>query len=130
MAGYLLACLVRLSQHDGTTDGISIGRARTTVDAFAEHSRDVNLTTDRRGCPWTPWTLRAPPSKPLVGILGDVDGRIVPVAPRQFLYSTRTGSSSDEVGLVDYGSGLAAADTDEDALVQPVEIGGGGLDLG
>jgi hypothetical protein len=24
------------------------------------------------------------PSKPLVGILGDVDGRIVPVAPRWF----------------------------------------------
>ena len=25
--------------------------------------------------------LSGPPSKPLVGILGDVDGRIVPVAP-------------------------------------------------
>jgi hypothetical protein len=53
-----------------------------------------------------------------------------PSRPRQFLYSTRTRSSSDQVGLVDYGSGLAAADTDEDALVQPVEIGAGGLDPG
>ena len=53
-----------------------------------------------------------------------------PSRPRQFLYSTRTRSSSDEVGLVDYGSGLAAADTDEDAFVQPLQIGGGGLDLG
>lgn len=44
--------------------------------------------------------------------------------------STCTRSSSDEVGLVDYSSGLPAADTDEDAFVQPLQIGGGGLDLG
>jgi hypothetical protein len=36
---------------------------------------------DRNGFRWTSWTWLAPPSKPLVGILGDVDGRIVPVAP-------------------------------------------------
>jgi len=39
------------------------------------------FTADRRGGQWTQWTLRWLPSKPLVGILGDVDGRIVPVAP-------------------------------------------------
>src|SRR3954451_19679405 len=38
--------------------------------------------------------------------------------------------SCDEVSLVDDTSRLAAADTDEDALVQPVEVGGRGLDLG
>src|SRR5712691_1482208 len=32
-------------------------------------------------------TTRPRTSKPLVGILGDVDGRIVPVAPRQSLNS-------------------------------------------
>jgi hypothetical protein len=36
---------------------------------------------DPRGQEWTPWIDSGPPSKPLVGILGDVDGRIVPVAP-------------------------------------------------
>ena len=36
---------------------------------------------DRSGEQRKPWTFSAPPSKPLVGILGDVDGRIVPVAP-------------------------------------------------
>src|SRR5438128_6433061 len=30
---------------------------------------------------WKPRTFLSPPSKPLVGILGDVDGRIIPVAP-------------------------------------------------
>jgi len=74
--------------------------------------------------------MRPRTSKPVVGILGDVQGRVVPVAPRQFLHSTRTRSSSNEVGLVDYGSVSAAADTDEDAFVQPLQIGGGGLDLG
>ena len=34
------------------------------------------------------------------------------------------------VGLVGDAGGLATPDADEDALVQPVEIGGGGLDLG
>jgi hypothetical protein len=38
--------------------------------------------------------------------------------------------SSDEVGLVDHAGCLTAGDTDEDAFVQPVEIGGAGLDLG
>jgi len=38
--------------------------------------------------------------------------------------------SSDEVGLIDHTPGVAAGDADEDALVQPVEIGRGGLDLG
>jgi hypothetical protein len=33
----------------------------------------------------TPWMFWGAPSKPLVGILGDVDGRIVPVAPPPFL---------------------------------------------
>jgi hypothetical protein len=42
--------------------------------------------------------MRPPTSKLLVGILGDVDGRIVPVAPRQLLNSkapipTITGSA-------------------------------------
>jgi len=35
-----------------------------------------------------------PPSKPLVGILGDVDGRIVPVAPPPVLNRAVTGSPS------------------------------------
>jgi hypothetical protein len=39
-------------------------------------------------------------------------------------------ASSDEVGLVDKAAGLAAADADEDACVQPVERGRGRLDLG
>src|SRR2546421_10688784 len=38
--------------------------------------------------------------------------------------------SSDQVGLVDDGARLAAGDADEDAFVQPVEIGRGGFDLG
>jgi hypothetical protein len=38
--------------------------------------------------------------------------------------------SSDEVGLVDHAGGLAAGGADEDALVQPVEIGGCRLDPG
>src|SRR5262249_54953045 len=37
--------------------------------------------------------------------------------------------SSDEVGLVDDAVGLAGADADEDAFVQPVELWRGGLDL-
>ena len=41
----------------------------------------------------------------------------------------RRARSSDEVGLVDHAARPAAADADEDALVQPVELGGGGLDL-
>src|SRR4051794_38930127 len=46
---------------------------------------------------------------------------------------TRSGAavtSSDEVGLVDDSRGLTAADADEDALVQPAEVGAGGLDPG
>jgi hypothetical protein len=43
--------------------------------------------------------------------------------------ASRVGSS-DEVGLVDHAGCLTAGDTDEDAFVQPVEIGGAGLDLG
>src|SRR2546422_8203654 len=39
-------------------------------------------------------------------------------------------SSSDQVGLVDDGAGLPAADADEDAFAQPVERGRGGFDLG
>ena len=74
--------------------------------------------------------MRPRTSKPVVGILGDVDGRIVPVAPPPVLVFNSHPSSSDEVGLVDYGSGLAAPDTDEDAFVQPLQIGGRGLDLG
>src|SRR6185503_14392527 len=38
--------------------------------------------------------------------------------------------SSDEVGLVDHACRRAAADPDEDALVQPVELRCGGFDLG
>src|SRR6266496_2607985 len=38
--------------------------------------------------------------------------------------------SSDQVGLVDDGAGLPGADADEDAFVEPVECGRGGLDLG
>src|SRR4029450_212764 len=37
---------------------------------------------------------------------------------------------SGEVGLVDDTAGLAAADADEDASVQPVEVGRRGLDSG
>ena len=40
-----------------------------------------------------------------------------------------TPDSPDEVGLVDDTPGLPAAHADEDALVQPIEIGSGGLDL-
>ncbi len=32
--------------------------------------------------------------------------------------------SSDKIGLVDHAGGLAAGHTDEDALVQPAEVGG------
>jgi hypothetical protein len=39
---------------------------------------------DTTGLKSTAASLLTPPSKPLVGILGDVDGRIVPVAPRHF----------------------------------------------
>src|SRR5262245_45440719 len=39
------------------------------------------------------------------------------------------GGSSDQVGLVDHACGLAAADGDEYALVQPVKSGRGGLDV-
>jgi hypothetical protein len=53
-----------------------------------------------------------------IGNLGDRYGR--PVAP----------NSSDEIGLVDHASRPATANADEDALVQPVEIGSGSLDLG
>src|SRR5713101_2346276 len=42
----------------------------------------------------------------------------------------RSPPSSDEVGLVDDGARLAAADADEDAFVQPVERGRGRLDPG
>ncbi len=38
--------------------------------------------------------------------------------------------SSDEIGLVGDAGGLAAGHADEDAFVQPVEIGGRRLDLG
>src|SRR5437879_869530 len=38
--------------------------------------------------------------------------------------------SSDEVGFVDHATGLTAADADEDALVDPVELGCRGFDLG
>jgi hypothetical protein len=36
--------------------------------------------------------------------------------------------SCDEVGLVGHASGPSAAHTDEYAFVQPIEVGGGGLD--
>src|ERR1700749_2842054 len=39
-------------------------------------------------------------------------------------------SSADEVGVVGDAGGPAAGDADEDALVEPVEIGGGRLDPG
>ena len=39
-------------------------------------------------------------------------------------------ASSDEVRLVSHVGGLAAANADEDALVEPVEVRRGGLDLG
>src|SRR5262245_36941115 len=42
----------------------------------------------------------------------------------------RSRPSSDQVGLVDDAARLSAADADEDAFVQPVEIWRGGLDLG
>src|SRR4029453_5580328 len=38
--------------------------------------------------------------------------------------------SFDQVGLVDDGAGPATADADEDAFVEPLEPGRGGLDLG
>ena len=38
--------------------------------------------------------------------------------------------SSDETGLMDHARGLASGDADEDALVRPVEMAGGGRDLG
>jgi len=50
-----------------------------------------------------------------------------PVMIATFLASNA--GSCDEVGLVGHASGPSAADADEDAFVQPVEIGGGGLDL-
>lgn len=38
--------------------------------------------------------------------------------------------SADEVGFVNHSAGLPSGDADEDALVQPLQVGGGGLDLG
>jgi hypothetical protein len=49
---------------------------------------------------------------------------------RSRLSGAQAHCSSDEIGLIDHAAGLATGDADEDALVQPVEIGGGRLDLG
>ena len=62
----------------------------------------------------------------ITDILSDADTR----ALRAEVQVATSADSSDEVGLVDHACGLAAGDADEDALVQPVEVVGGGLDLG
>ena len=59
------------------------------------------------------------------GLLGDNLDRILFGGPAQVVHC-----SSDEIGLVNHVIGLPAGDTDEDAFVQPLQIGGGGLDLG
>jgi hypothetical protein len=74
----------RALHSDGIADGIASGLGRTTVNGYAWRSLKAEFTVDCRGFRRTWWICPAPPSKPLVGILGDVDGRIVPVAPRQF----------------------------------------------
>ncbi len=43
---------------------------------------------------------------------------------------SRMEGSSDEIDLVDHAARLTACDTDEDAFIQPVEVGGSGLDFG
>ena len=50
--------------------------------------------------------------------------------PRGSVPGGQTTPSCDEVGLVDHACGSPAGDADEDPLVQPVELGGRGLDLG
>ncbi len=80
---YLAGELKIMTMPDGITDGFSAGRPRTTEDTSRAYLTE--FTTDRSRLPWTPRTLPRAPSKPLVGILGDVDGRIVPVAPPPFL---------------------------------------------
>jgi hypothetical protein len=54
---------------------------RSTVESGGDGWPGANFTADRLSCLWTIRIFSGPPSKPLVGILGDVDGRIVPVAP-------------------------------------------------
>src|SRR5947209_4116317 len=51
-----------------------------------------------------------------------------PGSPGAPVRPPRAPGSCDEVGLVGHACGPSAADTDEDALVQPIEVGGGGLD--
>jgi hypothetical protein len=54
------------------------------MDGCGQFRQSLTQAKFAAGCSgrvWTFWTLVGPPSKPLVGILGDVDGRIVPVAP-------------------------------------------------
>src|SRR4029434_1670419 len=66
----------------------------------------------------------------------DRDGRADLPVPAVSLGRGRASTSStapgscDEVGVVDHACGVPAGDADEDALVQPVEVGGGRLDLG
>jgi hypothetical protein len=66
---------------DGLTDGKAIGRPRASADCFGEDAFSTKFKADKRDSRRTLGTLAGPPSKPLVGILGDVEGRIVPVAP-------------------------------------------------
>jgi hypothetical protein len=79
------ACeLTTMTLPDGITDGVVNVQPKTTPDTSAHEPSSVEFWADSLGRQGAPWTLSGPPSKPLVGILGDVDGRIVPVAPRQF----------------------------------------------
>jgi hypothetical protein len=43
---------------------------------------------------------------------------------------SRIEGSSDEIDLVQHASGLPTTHTNEDAFVQPLKVGGSGLDLG
>jgi hypothetical protein len=64
----------------------------------------------------SPWLQSSTISRRCLQQLG-ADGRSAP-------------DLGDEVGLIDHTCGLAAGDADEDALVEPVELGSGGLDSG
>ena len=92
-----------LEPADGISDGLAVGHRQTTADGFALTLPHAEFTTGWRGGQWTPWTSPWLPSKPLVGILGDVDGRIVPVAPPPF----RIRPVVLETAVVTQGSQLA-----------------------
>jgi hypothetical protein len=87
---------------------------------WGRRNRVEGLLIHTRGSAW--WHARRERRGPGQALAQRTIGR----TPR----SSAGSRSSDEVGLVDHACGLAAANADEDALVQPVESRSGGFDLG